>query len=154
MYNYFIIFLGKRTFSLLLIFLLIFSFLLLDRLVKSLRNLYQRNELSGKNCSFWEGAFGHMKHIEKTASALKAAVDSEEGVFHGVNMFQWMFSAMFQRDCEAIETVVKQYSGLNVYEIAIVITELSFLWTYFLPYFYIARIPPFPQAKKENIFIL
>lgn len=81
------------------------------RLVQSVRNLYKRKELSGNVCAFWEGAFGHMKYLDTTSKVLRSAVDVGDGVFHGVHIYQQMYSALFQRDCDTIHEIVKQYSG-------------------------------------------
>eukprot|EP01035_Chromulina_nebulosa_P027684 gene27684-36438_t len=79
----------------------------------SVRNLYKRKELSGKVCAFWEGAFGHMKYLDTTSKVLRSALDVGDGVFHGVHIYQQMYSALFQRDCDAIHEIVKEYSGLE-----------------------------------------
>ena len=85
------------------------------RLVQSVRNLYKRKELSGEVCVFWEGAFGHMKYVAATSKVLRSALDGADGMFHGVHVYQQMYSALFRRDCDAIHEFVREYSGEHSY---------------------------------------
>jgi hypothetical protein len=83
-----------------------------------------------------------MKHMDKTAKVLQTSVDSEDGLFHGVNMYQWMYSAIFQRDVDAIQQVIRHFAGFRVL--------LFFSLLLLSEYIYLSRAFRGSQTEKSS----